>query len=250
MPDDRQELSDRSGGQDVPPERPAQHVVVAQDREQRPERRRGQPQVPPARTRRRSRRAPAAGHQDRRPLPDEPSSDGQPSRPLAEQVELELVARQEEQEAEADVATSTMASARASQDLGADQHPPTIRMTTWGTRKRDSRPAHDGAAAEVIDTTSSACRPVSSNTYRCPAGTSFRYCSTRHGSAHTALSSRRRRSPAARRTRPPDDSSRVHAVVQPFEPVDEVCSPCGEIVRARHRQHMERAEDVVRLDAA
>jgi hypothetical protein len=112
------------GGQQVAAEPAAQHVVVAQDGQQRAEGGGGQPQ----------------GHRDERPHepgrlqdPDggrgqhhrhQPADDGQPPRTLPEQPEVELVAGQQEQEAETDVGQQVDGRAVGpAEHLGADQHP-------------------------------------------------------------------------------------------------------------------------------
>ena len=122
--EDGEQLPHRPGGQQVAAEAAAQHVVVAQDGQQRAQGGGGQPQ----------------GDRDERPHEpdrgqdpdrgrgqrhgDQPGHDGQPPGPLPEQVEVELVAGQQEQEPEPHVGQQVDGRpVGPAEHLGADQHP-------------------------------------------------------------------------------------------------------------------------------
>jgi hypothetical protein len=138
---DREQLPHRPGGQQVAAEAATEHVVVAQDRQQRTQGGGGQPEGhgdegvhEPGRGQDPDQRGgQGRGHQ--------PAGDGQPPRPLLEQVEVELVAGEQEQEAEADVGQQVdLGPVGPAEDLGADHHPAGHQDDHLG----DARPGQQG----------------------------------------------------------------------------------------------------------
>ena len=160
---DREELADRAGGHDEPPERPAEHVVVPEDRQQRPQCGRGQRQGDRDEGVHEAGGSEQTGDHDRDHGADQPAGHGQPSGPLPEVVRARARSRRAGTgNPDPTLATSTIESGSANPATsGPISTPPTISTTTCGTRNR-ARSAHtNGAAAEMTETTSSARRPVS-----------------------------------------------------------------------------------------
>ena len=118
----RPELADRAGAEHEPPEPRVEPPGVAQDRDQRPERRRGHGRAheqPGQHDARRGERArDRVGERER----DQPAQDRQPQRRAADAVELDLVAREEEEEPEPELAEELedLVEVREAEDVGAD----------------------------------------------------------------------------------------------------------------------------------
>ncbi len=140
-PDDREELTDRSRGQDEGAEPAAEHVVVPQDRQQGSERGRGEAQ----RNRHEGVDEPdvgeRAGHCDRETGRHEPGHDGEPAHVLGEQAQLQLVAGQQEQEAQADVGQQ-----RDARRVG----PPEDLLGPRGPRPRSARRPGAGGCVRAL----------------------------------------------------------------------------------------------------
>ena len=145
-----------------PPQRPAQHVVVPQDRQQRPQCGRGQRQRHRDEGVHEAGGREHAGDRDRDHGADQPAGHGQSPAPLPEVVQLELVAGEQEQETQADVGDQLdRVRLRQPGNLGTDQHSADDQHHHLGDPEAGQRAQTNGAAAETMDTTSSARRPVS-----------------------------------------------------------------------------------------
>ena len=89
MPTIGEELTHGSGGHDGPPQRPAEHVVVTQDRQQCPQRRRGQRQRNRDEGVHQAGGRQQAGDRDQDHGADEPAGHGQSPGPFPKVVELD-----------------------------------------------------------------------------------------------------------------------------------------------------------------